>query len=73
MSTNKVREAGRRAFPKDTEPTPQHSRPHLALVPSPVSDHPAPKVAPSPEVKEMLREMNGKHSKVTKTDPPDAA
>ncbi len=73
MSTNKVREAGKRAFPKDAETTPQHARPHLALVPSPVTSHPAPKVEPSPEVKEMLREMNRKRSKVTKTDPPDAA
>ena len=73
MSTNKVREAGKRAFPKDTETAPQLVRPHLVLVPPQVSDHPAPKVEPSPEVKEMLREMNWKRSKVTKTDPPDAA
>ncbi|MDQ3256975.1 MAG: hypothetical protein M3R15_24300 [Acidobacteriota bacterium] len=73
MSTNQSREAGKRAFPKDTEPSPQHVRPHLVLVPSPVSDHPAPKVEPSPEVKEMLHEMNRKRRAVTKTDPPDAA
>ncbi len=60
MSTNKIREAGKRTFPKDTKPSLQHVRPHLVLVPSPVSDHPAPKVAPSPEVKEMLRAMSGK-------------
>ncbi len=65
MSTNKIREAGRRAFPKDTEPSLQHARPHLVLVPKPVSDHPAPKVEPSPEVKEMLREMNRRHTATT--------
>ena len=63
-SENKRREAGQRAFP---------ARPHLVLVPKPVADHPAPKVEPSPEVKEMLREMNRKRSKVKETDPPDAA
>ncbi len=73
MSTNKVREAGKRAFPKDAEPTLQRVRPHLALVPSPVSDHTAPKVEPSLEVKEMLREMNRKRRVVKETDPPDAA
>ncbi len=73
MSINKIREAGKRAFPKDPEPSLQHARPHLALVPSPVSDHPAPKVGPSPEVKEMLREMNQRRRAVTKTEPPDAA
>ncbi|MDQ3257493.1 MAG: hypothetical protein M3R15_27015 [Acidobacteriota bacterium] len=73
MSTNKIREAGKQAFPKDTEPSLQHARPHLALVPSPVADHPAPKVEQSSEVKEMLREMNQRRRTVTKTDPPDAA
>jgi len=73
MSTNNFREAGKRAFPKDTEPSLQHARPHLALVPSPVSDHPAPKVEPSPEVKEMLREMNRKRRVVKQRDAPDAA
>ncbi len=73
MSTNKIREAGKRAFPKDSETTPQLVRPHLVLVPPPVSDHSAPKVEQSPEVKEMLRAMNGKRRAVTKTDPPDAA
>ncbi len=73
MSTNKIREAGKRAFPKDTETTLQHVRPHLVLVPSPVVDQPAPKVEPSPEVKEMLRAMNQRRRVVTKTDPPDAA
>ena len=73
MSTNNFREAGRRAFPKDTQPPPRIDRPQLVLVPSPVSDHLIPKVEPSQEVKEMLREMNGKRRAVTKADPPDAA
>jgi len=73
MSTNKFREAGKRAFPKENKPTLQHVRPHLVLVPSPVSDHPAPKVAPSPEVKEMLREMNQNLAQVRDSDPPEAA
>ncbi len=72
MSTN-LRKAGKRAFPKDTQPSPQHVRPHLVLVPKPVSDHVAPKVEPSPDVKAMLREMNQKRSKVKDTDPPEAA
>ena len=62
MSTNKLREAGKRAFPKDTETTPRFTRPHLVLVPSPVAGYPAPKVESSQEVKEMLREMNRKRS-----------
>jgi len=73
MSTNKFREAGRRAFPKENKPTLRLVRPHLVLVPPPVSDHPAPKVEPSPEVKEMLREMNQNLSKVRDSDPPEAA
>ncbi len=73
MSTNKNREAGKRAFPKDTETAPQHVRPHLVLVPSPVDSHPAPKVEQSPEVKEMLREVNRKRRVVKESDPPDAA
>jgi len=73
MSTNKIREAGKRAFPKDAETTPRFTRPHLVLVPSPISDHPAPKVEPSPEVKEMLREMNRKRRVVKQRDAPDAA
>ncbi len=73
MSTNKIREAGKRAFSKDAEPTPQHARPHLVLVPTPVADHLPPKVEPSPEVKEMLREMNQRRRAVKESDPPDAA
>jgi len=73
MSTNKFRKAGKRAFPKDTDPSLQHVRPQLVLVPSPVSDHPAPKVEPSPEVKEMLRELTQTRPKMKESDPPDAA
>ncbi len=73
MSTNKIREAGKRAFPKDTETAPQLVRPHLVLVPPPVSNDPAPKVEQSPEVKEMLRAMNGKRRVVKESDAPDAA
>ncbi len=73
MSTNKIREVGKRAFPKDTETTLQLSRPHLVLVPPPVPEHLTPKVESSPEVKEMLREMNRKRSKVKESDSPDAA
>ena len=73
MSTNKFREAGKRAFPKDTETAPRLTRPQLVLVPSPVSDHLTPKVEPSQEVKEMLREMNQNLSKMRDSDPPEAA
>ncbi len=73
MSTNKIREAGKRAFPKDTKPSPRLVRPQLVLVPSPVTSHPAPKVEPAPEVKEMLREMNQKHRAAKGTDTPVAA
>ncbi len=73
MSTSTIREAGKQAFPKDTKTALQHVRPHLVLVPSPVSDHPAPKVESSPEVKEMLREMNQKHRAAKGTDTPVAA
>ena len=73
MSTNKIREAGKRAFPKDTQPPLGIDRPQLVLVPSPISDHPAPKVEPSPEVKEMLRELTQKRRTVKESDPPDAA
>ncbi len=73
MSTNNFREAGKRAFPKDTEPILQHVRPHLVLVPKPVSEHLKPKVESSQEVKEMLREMNRNRRVVKESDPPDAA
>ncbi len=73
MSTNNFRKAGKRAFPKDTKATPRLVRPHLALVPSPVFVHLAPKVESSPEVKEMLREMNQKRRAVKESDTPDAA
>ena len=73
MKTSKQREAGRRAFPKDTQPPARVDRPHLVLVPPPVSDRLIPKVEPSQEVKEMLREMNQKRSKAKASDPPEAA
>ncbi|MDQ3254548.1 MAG: hypothetical protein M3R15_11675 [Acidobacteriota bacterium] len=73
MSTNNLREPVKRAFPKDTKPILQHVCPHLVLVPSPVTSHPAPKVEPAPEVKEMLREMNQKHRAAKGTDTPVAA
>ncbi len=67
MSTNKLREAGKRAFPKDTKstlrlvrPQTECSTPDLALnIPR--------------EVKEMLREMNRERHVVTERDTPDAA
>ena len=60
----KRREPGKPAFP---------SRPKLTLVPPAQSDRPAPKVEPSEEVKEMLREMNRRHAGTKHTDAPDAA
>ena len=67
----KRREAGKRAFPS-------RERPKLALVPPQEPNRPAPKVEhggrpPSPEVKEMLREMNRRHIATRSTDAPDAA
>ena len=61
----KRREPGKRVFP---------SRPKLALVPpAQAANRPAPKVELSPEVKEMLREMNRRHRATRNTDTPDAA
>ena len=67
MSTNKIREAGKRAFPKDTKPT-------LRLV-RPLSECSTRQRALSMlrEVERMQREMNQRLRAVTKTDPPDAA
>ena len=73
MSTNNCREAGKRAFPNDTRTAPELVRPRLVLVPSPVASYPATKVEPSPAVKEMLRELTQKRSKVNESDAPDAA
>ena len=60
----KRREPGKRAFP---------SRPKLTLVPPAQPNRPAPKVEPSEEVKEMLREMNRRHAAKGSTNAPDAA
>jgi len=69
MSTNKLRKAGQRAFPKAEDP-----KPALRLVrPSSESSTPDIKINVSREVKEMLREMNGKRRVVKESDTPDAA
>jgi hypothetical protein len=61
----KRREPGKRVFP---------SRPKLVLVPPAQGvDSSAPKVEPSQEVKEMLREMNQRRATIRNTDAPDAA
>ncbi len=69
MSTNKLRKAGQRAFPKAEDP-----KPALRLV-RPSSECSTPDFAlDTPrEVKEMLREMNEKHRVVKESDTPDAA
>ena len=61
----KRREPGKRAFP---------SRPQLVLVP-PVQQpkRPDARTELSDEVKEMLREMNRRHTDTRSTDAPDAA
>ena len=69
MSTNKLREAGKRAFPKAEDP-----KPALRLVrPSSECSTPDIKINVPREVKEMLREMNEKHRVVKESDTPDAA
>ncbi len=60
----KRREPGKPAFP---------SRPKLTLVPPAQPNRPAPKVEPSEEVKEMLREMNRRHTADRDADAPDVA
>jgi len=67
MSINKRREAGKRAFPKDT-------RPALRLV-RPASECSTTDLVlnTSREVKEMLRDMNRKRRVVKDTDGPEAA
>lgn len=57
---------GKRAFPADDNP-------RLRLVAPQEPNRPAPKVEPSPEVKEMLREMNRRHAAPRNTDAPDVA
>ena len=69
MSTNKLREAGKRAFPKAED-----TKPALRLVrPSSECSTPDIKINMPREVKEMLREMNGKRRAVKENDAPDAA
>jgi hypothetical protein len=66
MSEQKRREPGKRAFPE--------KRPQLVLVPSPQKPiRPDASAEMSPEVKEMLREMNRRHTPTRNTDTPDAA
>jgi len=67
MSTNKLREAGRRAFPKDTKPTLRLVRPSSECSTLDLA------INMPREVKEMLREMNGKRRAVKDNDAPDAA
>ncbi len=64
----KRREAGKRVFSSD-------SPPKLRLVPEPPQKSNRPEVQTdlSQEVKEMLREMNRRHSLIRNTDAPDAA
>ncbi len=69
MSTNKLRKAGQRAFPKAED-----SKPALRLVrPSSECSTPDIKINMPREVKEMLREMNQKRWNVEESDTPDAA
>ncbi len=69
MSTNKLREAGKRAFPKAEDP-----KPALRLVrPSSECSTPDIKINMPRDVKEMLREMNQKHRAMEESDTPDAA
>jgi len=69
MSTNKLREAGKRAFPKAED-----TKPALRLVrPSSECSTPDIKINMPRDVKEMLREMNQKHRIVKESDTPDAA
>ena len=69
MSTNKLREAGKRAFPK----TEDH-KPALRLV-RPSSECSTPDFAlnATRDVKEMLRDMNQRRSVVKENDSPEAA
>ena len=60
----KRREPGKRAFP---------SRPKLTLVPPLQPACPDVRTEFSPEVKEMLREMNRRHASARNPDAPDAA
>jgi hypothetical protein len=69
MSTNKLRKAGKQAFPKAEDP-----KPALRLVrPSSECSTPDIKINVPRDVKEMLRDMNQKHRIVKESDTPDAA
>ena len=69
MSTNKLRKAGQRAFPKAEDP-----KRGLRLVrPSAECLTPDIKINATREGKEMLREMNEKRQVVEESDTPDAA
>ncbi len=69
MSTNKLREAGKLAFPKTEDP-----KPALRLVrPSSECSTPDIKINASRKVKELLRDMNQKRRVVKENDAPEAA
>ena len=67
MSINKLREAGKLAFPKDTKPT-------LRLIRA-SSECSTPDYAlnATREVKEMLRDLNRKQNVMKENDAPEAA
>ena len=67
MSTNKLREAGKRAFPKDTKPALRLVRPSSECSTTSLIFN------TSREVKEMLRDMNRKRRVVKENDAPEAA
>ncbi len=67
MNTNQRREAGQRAFPKDTLPALRLVQPSSECAPADLA------LDTSREVKEMLRDMNRKRGVVKDTDGPDAA
>ncbi|MDQ3255758.1 MAG: hypothetical protein M3R15_17980 [Acidobacteriota bacterium] len=69
MSTNKLKKAGKRAFPKAEDP-----KPALRLIrPSSECSTPDIKINATREVKEMLRDMNRKRNLVKESDAPEAA
>ena len=69
MSINKLREAGKRAFPKAEDP-----KPALRLI-RPQTECSTPDFAlnATREVKEMLRDLNRKRNVVKENDAPEAA
>ncbi len=67
MSTNKKREAGRRAFPQEKKPALRLVRPPSECSTADLA------LNPSREVKELLRDMNRKRRIVKDTDDPEAA